>query len=75
MGLVPVRAKEDDYVVIMPGGKVLYVPRQIPDSKQTLFGNNTEKINRYESISNSYIHGIMRGEAYNESSLQTITLV
>ena len=76
MGLAPKAAVEGDHIVLMPGGKVPYVLR--PNGRPTVRdfdndGANTDDC--YEFIGDCYMHGIMFGEAWDESKLQPITLV
>ena len=77
LGLVPEDAAEGDHVVLMPGGKVPYVLRRIEVSadENRVEHDRTDDKGYYSFIGDCYMHGIMHGEAYDETKLQTITLV
>ncbi|KAF3005174.1 hypothetical protein E8E13_010644 [Curvularia kusanoi] len=74
LGIVPNDARIGDCIVLMPGGKVPYVLRPVEDSDSTEHSGLVEG-GRYEFIGDCYIHGIMNGEAWDESKLQDIILV
>lgn len=69
--LVPERAKKGDNVVLMPGGSVPYILRPAPLRPE----RGGEVVGRYIFLGDSYIHGIMYGEAWDESKLRDIILV
>ena len=75
MGLAPKAAVEGDHVVLMPGGKIPYVLRPIGRPTVTDFDDGADTDDCYEFIGDCYMHGIMFGEAWDESKLQPITLV
>lgn len=64
LGLAPSIADEGDHVVVCPGGKVPYILRRTEDGNYILLGD-------------SYVHGIMDGEAIrtHDTRIQTFTVV
>ena len=75
IGLIPEAAEPGDHVVVMPGGKVPYIIRQLEGA----YGHHTADgfstlTERYEFIGDCHIHGIMFGEAWDETKLQPIVL-
>lgn len=70
IGWVPKQAKEDDHIVLLPGGKVSYALRELEETTGGSAGTA-----RYAFLGDCYIHGIMFGEAWDASKLQPITLV
>ncbi|KAJ4987096.1 nol1 nop2 sun family protein [Stagonosporopsis vannaccii] len=75
IGLIPEKAKPGDHLVLMPGGKVPYILRRVRESKKRRHWKKRNAVRRYEFIGDCYIHGIMHGEAWDESKLQKIILV
>lgn len=76
IGWVPREARNGDVLTFMPGGKVPYVLRQVTetDSPNASVGNSSEA-RRYRFLGDAYIHGIMQGQAYDETHLEAISLV
>lgn len=75
MGWFPESAKESDKIVLMPGGKVPYLLRKLVNAEEGSSTNSSTDAERCEFIGDCYVHGIMFGEAWDESKLQKITLV
>lgn len=75
LGLIPRDARPGDHVVIMPGGKVPYVIRRVRGLKSGRRWKKGDSVRRYEFIGDCYIHGIMHGEAWDESKIEPIVLV
>lgn len=73
IGFVPDVAEPGDRIVILPGGKVPYVLRR--SSGVDTESSSTSGVPRYEFLGDAYIHGIMHGEAYDESKLERIILM
>ena len=62
LGLVPPETEVGDLIVLLKGGRLPFVMKQ--------HGHQT-----WELIGPSYVHGIMHGEAYDESHCQEIRIV
>ncbi|KAJ8107443.1 hypothetical protein OPT61_g8864 [Boeremia exigua] len=75
LGLVPEAAQPGDHVVLMPGGRVPYVLRRVSGASTSLREGSESNTARFEFIGDCYIHGIMLGEAWDESKLEEIVLV
>jgi hypothetical protein len=76
IGWAPSDTRKGDVVALFPGGNVPYVLRPVsqPDSAQSSTSSNTRN-HRYEFLGDAYIHGIMHGEAWNETDLEEVILV
>jgi hypothetical protein len=88
-GLAPEKCKEGDLVVVLPGGNLPYIIRPVAStstSSQELEGGDRLRDNksltetRYTILGDSYVHGIMDGEAFDliegqGGQLQEIILV
>lgn len=61
LALLPFDAKETDKIVLLQGGKTPYVVRC--------------KDGCWEFVGDCYVHGIMDGEAWNQSRLEDVFLV
>ena len=76
LGLIPEAAKPGDHVVIMPGGRVPYIIRQLEGAYEHRASDGVSTFTeRYEFIGDCYMHGIMFGEAWDETKLRPIVLV
>lgn len=75
MGWFPESAKEGDKIALMPGGRVPYLLRKLVNPEEGSSTNSNTGAERYEFIGDCYVHGIMFGEAWDESKLQKIILV
>jgi hypothetical protein len=90
MGWAPKGARKSDVVVIMPGGKVPYVLRSLDNDDEDGYNDANEALSggtkhapsakqhtlpRYRFLGDAYVQGIMNGEAFDESKLESITLV
>jgi hypothetical protein len=76
LGLAPWRACVGDIVAILPGGRVPYILRPQTMRRDSGFAEETLGRNQqYQFIGDAYVHGVMHGEAYDESELEAITLV
>jgi hypothetical protein len=90
MGWAPIPARAGDVIALMPGGKVPYVLRSLgdddsgegEDENSGIPGTNIHaasvdqiRLRRYRFVGDAYVHGIMDGEAYDGSKLESITLV
>ncbi|KAF9691422.1 hypothetical protein EKO04_010878 [Ascochyta lentis] len=73
IGFVPCETSPGDIVAIMPGGKVPYILRKLP-SVSTEDGES-DMTGRYQFLGDAYIHGVMHGEVWDASKLETIVLV
>ena len=73
IGFVPDVAEPGDCIVILPGGKVPYVLRRCFDVDTE--SSSTWGVPRYKFLGDAYIHGVMHGEAYDESKLERIILM
>jgi hypothetical protein len=62
VALVPGKARLGDVIVLLEGGIVPFILRPREDS-------------RWELIGEAYVHGIMRGEAWDEKGCEEIRLV
>jgi hypothetical protein len=59
----------------MPGGKVPYIIRQLEGAYEHHTSDSISTFTeRYEFIGDCYIHGIMFGEAWDETKLRPIVL-
>ena len=66
IGLIPTRAKPNDLICIIPGGKVPYLIRPLPQRGQDY----------YRFVGEAYIHGLMKGEGMKlGKAKETIRLV
>lgn len=75
LGLIPEAAEPGDHVVIMPGGRVPYIIRQLEGAYEHHTSDGVSTFTeRYEFIGDCYIHGIMFGEAWDETKLRPIVL-
>ncbi|KAH6638780.1 heterokaryon incompatibility protein-domain-containing protein [Boeremia exigua] len=70
IGWIPAKARKGDVVVLIPGGNVPYILRQVHQKSSPL-----DTVRRYEFVGDAYIHGIMHGEAYDGTKLEPIILV
>ena len=61
IGLVPIKTKPGDYVWLFKGGSVPFIVRE---------ENGTMRL-----VGEAYIHGIMKGEAFDEGKCQNIEIV
>lgn len=76
IGWVPANARNGDTLVILPGGRVPYVLRQVPQpSSKQHRAYDEGSGQKFQFLGDAYIHGIMNGEAYDEEKLKKITLV
>lgn len=74
--LVPWHTCAGDAVAIFPGGRVPYILRpQIVRRDSGFAEEGLERSQQYRFIGDSYVHGIMHGETYDATRLETITLV
>ena len=75
LGLIPEAAEPGDHVVIMRGGRVPYIIRQLEGAYEH---HNSDGVStftkRYEFIGDCYMHGIVFGEAWGETKLRQIVL-
>lgn len=72
MGLVPAAAKVGDTVSVFSGGSVCYTLRRVDNN------TTTSNARLYQFIGESYIHGLMDGEAYigdKESDSEILVLI
>lgn len=79
MGLVPVDSESGDAVVLMPGGKVPYVLRQLssPAKEEDDEGGPSPRVPAgcaYEVLGDAYVYGVMHGEIWDERKLRTVIL-
>ncbi|KAF3009459.1 hypothetical protein E8E13_002094 [Curvularia kusanoi] len=76
IGWVPENAKQGDVVMLFSGGNVPYILRPVD---QTTLASSPADSNDcshlYKFCGDAYIHGIMHGEAYDETKLQDISLI
>ena len=63
LGLAPDRAEEGNYVVLVKGGRVPLVLRR------------KDKGERWELLGDSYVHGIMHGEGFEEGRCVDIEII
>ncbi len=70
IGLAPAIARPNDLICILLGGQTPFILRKYEDGKQPnqqqlqgIFGGDY----LYQLIGESYVHGLMDGEAYSES--------
>lgn len=75
LGLVPYTARPGDHLVLMPGGRVPYIIRRVRESKKRRHWEKRNATRQYEFVGDCYIHGIMHGEAWDESKLEKVILV
>lgn len=76
IGLIPEKARVGDVVVIIPGGNVPYILRPVQHaSDANNLASGSSAAHRYELLGDAYIHGIMHGEAWDETRLERIILV
>ena len=61
LALCPEEASTDDVVVLLKGGKTTYVVRKVADG--------------WHFVGDCYMHGLMNGEAWDESKCRPTTLV
>lgn len=66
MGICPETAQAGDEVVILPGGDVPLILRHIKSSEREL-NRRVESSEKWSLIGESYVHGIMDGEALKPS--------
>ncbi|KAF2999466.1 hypothetical protein E8E13_008243 [Curvularia kusanoi] len=75
VGLIPEVAEPGDHVVLMPGGRVPYIIRRLEEPyKHTTPDGDSTFTDRFEFMGDCYIHGIMFGEAWDETKLRPIVL-
>ena len=72
IGFVSTGSRHGDVIALMPGGKVTYALRSLVPAEGT---NPTGKLPRYRFVGDAYIQGIMHGEAWSDTRLDTIVLV
>lgn len=76
IGWVPSQTQKGDWVVLFSGGRVPYIIREVsPSSTVYTSDSSNGGTGYYEFLGDTYIHGIMHGEAYDETKIETITLV
>ncbi|KAF1950483.1 HET-domain-containing protein [Byssothecium circinans] len=66
IGMAPTRSAVGDSVVLLPGGKAAYILHPTSDF---------ETSGHYEFLGDAYVHGIMKGEAWDETKLEPIVIV
>jgi hypothetical protein len=64
IGLVPDSTRETDVIFLFKGAKCPYVVREIPKSNQ-----------EYQLIGECYVHGMMQGEAWDETKVGQVLLI
>lgn len=85
LGWAPENSEIGDAVVLLPGGKVPYVLRWVQKGIKRAGGDEVEVKDNidcdpgddccYCILGDAYVQGIMFGEAYDETKLETITLM
>ncbi|KAJ4298011.1 hypothetical protein N0V90_005910 [Kalmusia sp. IMI 367209] len=72
IGFVSEKSTKGNLIAVFPGGKVPYVlrPRARVEDMVAVTNNNR----RFTFLGDAYVHGIMDGESYEETKLETITL-
>lgn len=74
--LAPWRTCVGDVVAVLPGGRVPFILRpQILRRDSGFAEKGPERALQYQFVGDAYVHGFMHGEAYDETRLETITLV
>jgi len=74
--LAPWRTCAGDVVAILPGGRVPYILRpQIMRRDSGFAEDELKRSKQYQFIGDAYIHGVMHGEAYDKTRLETVALV
>ena len=74
MGIGPATTKIGDRVAILSGGRLPFILREIGEQSVSKTGtslSNTSEALKYHFLGESYIHGLMDGEAAKEADLNT----